>query len=79
MRQILNERKIENTINNTNGCMNIGIENSKMLLELAKAEKSFSSFLEFLDNADEAERLGTDFESLRDRCILSSFGRMMEE
>lgn len=77
METILNLDGIENAMNNNDGSIKVDMECSKMLLELAKAERSFSLFLEYLDDRDAVEKLQKEFEYLRKDCIVESVKKTM--
>lgn len=79
MNLVLNETKMRSTVDEHDGRLDVGLANSKMLLELAKAESAFSEFVTYLDDREEAERLGERFESLRDKCLSDAFRQVMND
>lgn len=76
MNAILDPVRLE-SFTDSHGTATIGLENAKMLLELAKAERSFSLFLEFLDDKEKAEKFAKKFEALRDECVIESVRKTM--
>lgn len=78
MNLVLNEAKMRSTVDEQDGLLDVGLANSKMLLELARAESAFLGFVAFLDDMDEAKRLGERFERLRDKCLSVAFRQVME-
>lgn len=77
MNLVLNEAKMRSTLDEHDGRLEVGLANSKMLLELAKAESAFSVFVSYLSDREEAERLGERFESLRDTCLSDAIRQVM--
>lgn len=77
MKNVLNTEKFERAINECDGSLAIGVENAKMMLELAKTEKSFSLFLDFLGKSEESEVACRIFETLRDKCVILAVRKIM--
>ena len=77
MKNVLNTEKFERAINECDGSLAIGVENAKMMLELAKTERSFSMFVDFLGKSEETENAVREFERLRDKCAIEALKKMM--
>lgn len=76
METILDPVKIERVLEKE-GIAGIGLECSKMFLELAKAERSFSLFLDYVDDKKSAEMFKEKFEYLRNDCIVEAVKKTM--
>lgn len=77
MKNVLNTEEFERAINECDGSLAIGVENAKMMLELAKTEKSFLLFIDFLGESKESEGVCGIFESLRDKCVILAVRKIM--
>ena len=77
MKNILSTEKFERAINECDGSLAIGKENSFMMLELAKCEKEFSKFLECVGDKEESRCLSDEFETLRDKCVILALKKIM--
>ena len=70
MDKLLNKNQIESLLEK-NGKADIGMENSALLLEVAKLEDSLIKILEYIDK-DKRQSFAFEFERLRDRCVLAA-------